>query len=1021
MSLFPPNSRAAHLNTLNLQQQQKYILSIQNTWDLSDLCEHVGIKDHKRIIGLGMDITIDMYHVILFVYYGLDISDKYYTSLIHLLSWEFCFKYPAQDTFRLMAAFMTPNLADKLAKKFIKKLNEYASRNDTERYYRFIYIAFKVGLFIVDENTNAYAILPFILGLSQWKSLLQWYKNNNFQVSMSEISKYVSKFTNNNNQQFSKKYQNIQNKKMQHPSWKLENNMKQILGTKGISHYNFEEPQAQPSQWIKKVKSRTQHSSGISIINEEEEEEGEEEEEEEPVIEEDREHKSENDDDDEDYKPSKLQLHNLGNRTPPRTRSKNKLITSQSQGDNNSNNNNNNNNNNSSTNNNTNNKINSNTNHNICNINNNNNNNNNSNNINNINNIKTISNNDNINNSLINNKHKNNQNNSHNSVLESIIPSIEPKEKQEKYRASKIEGISDELSQYKQKTEEQDKQLDELRSLLHSVLDYQKKQQTGSSKKTDEIEFNFSKSNIIENKHQQKLQELNNDIRFDETHYLSPSPRYNDHNSSKRYHKHSKQQINKKYHEKESLFSFSKHSKKHMISHNNGFSSSSSDSEYKPDDNRLHTPKKKKSLKKYKTKKYEKNSIEYFRDRENPKYQTAELTSEEDTDDEHVAKYDEDGLRIGYIFNIGTRDKYYLRYDRLMEPKYIERLNLNVNSLIKDIKKDELLKVYEKINVRYEDNDKYPTNKMMNQIKTNITRCAGLTSLSDVYMTSFYKAQKSRIFLLNKIINPGVLDINYYIKYTLNIRYLELERLMTVYKSTRKEYCKIYNEYNKVNNPSRLLKKSVRLLEQNVKSILSSINKTIALLDHDLKLNAKIDKLLRAIHILMHKDEAYVEEEVTSYLNKNKGSNGKLVHLSHETLKDKKIQDNKSQTLLTSTSISSRPYVAPKQAISYDPQLSRVSNNMFKRKKSKYNSSYNGNYDYSYYDDGYSYSGYNNNYYQTNGKFYSNNKKWYNNNNRSKNNWRNNSHYQPKNNQEKSKEVPRIPVGPDNRNLEKKN
>ena len=273
--------------------------------------------------------------------------------------------------------------------------------------------------------------------------------------------------------------------------------------------------------------------------------------------------------------------------------------------------------------------------------------------------------------------------------IEPLSPPKKPIKKHSNIQ-SNSEQFTPMIKKWETTMQDQQNQISNITKMLEKLMD--NKNNEIKKSKDDGSQFNFD---FITSKHDQKLQELNNDPRFDSINYK-------------------KQKKSKKKPKSTSSWGAGlaniNFSKLNTSLQNSKLISSKSITPKKTDltSDKLHTPEQQKTLKRYRPKTYKENSIEYFQDQQNPRFETEELTDDDEIDDQFKAEYDHDGIRNGYIFNVGIKDKYNLRYERLMEKKYIERLYLDQKNLVSYAKNDEILKEYKKLNIKYEDNNKYP-------------------------------------------------------------------------------------------------------------------------------------------------------------------------------------------------------------------------------------------------------------------------------------------------------------------------
>ena len=410
-------------------------------------------------------------------------------------------------------------------------------------------------------------------------------------------------------------------------------------------------------------------------------------------------------------------------------------------------------------------------------------------------------------------------------------------------------------------------------------------------------------------------------------------------------------------------------------------SSSSNDDSDKKDFPDCVTPEKRKKLKKYKKKEYsEKDGVQFMKDQLDPEYQHGELT--DDDKKENKLEYEKaDGFRLSYLFNIPYKDKYNLKFESLMEPKYIERLHLEEKNLMKAIKNDKYLSKYKKVILKYEDIGNYPASKMMSLIRSAIGRNSSKDNVTDNYLVDFFYGSKSRIFLLNQIVGPNILDANNYLKYMLNIRLLELNKKIKQFKKLKKKYHKIYDDYAKSTDVNQNLYSSLELLQEMLTYLLFDINMMITQMEYDMKLNYKLDLSLKAHHLVMMKGAGKLQKETDKYIKKHNKDKVELFSLVDEvkptTLLSKVFEQQQTQIQQQSEN---HAYMNNEPKIKFDEQLGRVKGKIFGENKNKNNNHNNSN--------------------SNNSNYNNNNKNYNNNHNNNRNNNRNN--YRGKNNRNKN-------------------
>ena len=489
-----------------------------------------------------------------------------------------------------------------------------------------------------------------------------------------------------------------------------------------------------------------------------------------------------------------------------------------------------------------------------------------------------------------------------------------------------------------------------------------------------------------------------------------------------------------------------------------GDDSSSSTSSFSENDDNFGcvTPEKRKKLKKYRKKEYDKDGVSYMNDQINPQYEHEELT-----DDENIIKKlefdDKDKFRVSYVFNIPYKDKHNLKFESLLEPKYVERLNLDSKDLTKEIKKDKYFKDYNSVSVKYEDISEYPASKMMSSIRSAISRNSNKDSVTDNYLVDYFCGIKSRLFLLNQVVGPNVLMINNYQKYILNIRLLEINKKMKKFKKFKKRYQQLYDKYAQGSVYSTIAFDSLIALRSVLTYILYDLNMCITQLEYDMKSNHKLDLTLKAFHLVMMKGAGKLQQETDKYIKKHAKDKTGLFTLVDEPKPSTliaKIIDKTSQNN-SQKDEEKHAYMDNNPKIKFDDQLGRVrgkifnSNNRFKRNnynngnnknnnnnKNYQNNNNNNNYgNLNNYRNNYrgknknknnyrnnnnrnNYNNYRNNNNNNNRRF-SNNNNLYNNSNNYQNNNNNNNNNQNQNNQQQQQG--RFPQRYDNRDFNKLN
>ena len=315
-----------------------------------------------------------------------------------------------------------------------------------------------------------------------------------------------------------------------------------------------------------------------------------------------------------------------------------------------------------------------------------------------------------------------------------------------------------------------------------------------------------------------------------------------------------------------------------------------------------------------------------------------------------------------------------------MEARYIEKLKLDDMNLVKKLRNDPLMTKYKSLYVKYDTED-YPKSKIMSTIKSASSRNKNLDKLSDDYLVSHFYGSKNRILIMNKIVNPYLNEINDYYKYSLNIRILELQQKINQYKAFLAQNQKLIKKFLSVSK-NKLAKKSIETTSSLLKYLLYDINNQITLIEHDLKLDNKINKVLQASYICMLKDYKQIEKEADLILKSSKLNSKKniLTDTSEPVTLLQKLVAKKSETTVVQTSNqssgdSSKPehaYMTDKKKPTFDPQLGNVKNKIFGGNKRK---NYNNNNNNNNYGKG------NNNNSNRNNKFGNNNNNYSNNNN----------------------------------------
>ena len=596
--------------------------------------------------------------------------------------------------------------------------------------------------------------------------------------------------------------------------------------------------------------------------------------------------------------------------------------------------------------------------------------------------------------------------------------------------------------------DEQASQLNEIKSLLNNVqqqIDHQhNKEEKQSELNTDNgftPSFDFSTinnnknnndKNIITNKYDHVRINLKNDKRFDTFNYKYKKQQGKDpkdindgivsrfgtssNSSSQPSSNNSKKPNNDD--QQSSEFKIDQLLKPTTVLQGSGFGgnpgSSSSDSD-KDKDNKIPTPEKDPSLRKYKKKDYT-DTITYLRDQHAP---TSDFSDLSDDEDERTVEYNKDGFLISYLFNLRFRDKYSIRFDKLLRKKYIEKLGLDSNNLVKEIMADPLLKsITKKIKIIYENDDKFQAQKIMNNIRNSISRNKNLKKLSDEYMGNFYKTMKSRLALLNKIINPQLLMVADALKREVNLSFLLIEKEKKQYKDSKIAFEKALEDHKKVRIKSKSEIAFMKIASDLMKNKLLTINRLISTTYYKLKMIVKLDTVLQALYIALLADVLTVQEETKKYLKKycQTGNIVSLVQEPTKTALQAKTQESKDGKDDTTSNYTSNykptdeyAYMQTNSSVIYDPQLTRVQKKLWKPRFKNFNNNNNNNYTSNNNNNNYKQNNYNrNNYNNNNNNRFRNNNNYRNNNNNNRNrngyrnnnnnNYRYNNNYQSNNN-----------------------
>ena len=425
--------------------------------------------------------------------------------------------------------------------------------------------------------------------------------------------------------------------------------------------------------------------------------------------------------------------------------------------------------------------------------------------------------------------------------------------------------------------------------------------------------------------------------------------------------------------------------------------SDSSDSDSNSDDDKfdkITTPKKDKTLKKHKKKDYGSDQVSYLNDQLNPTFEFGDLTDEDD--DLKGIEYNSYGIRKNYINNVDFHDQYSFKFDALMEPRYIEKLHLDDEDIIKSLRKDPLMKQYKAVYIKFE-GESYPASKIMPIIRAAATRNHNLNKLSTNYLVNFFYGIKSRLFLINKIINPNLIKISDYTKYNLNIRILELNKKIKKYKKAMKTHQKLVTEYNNGGH-NNIAYQSIKAYKSLLSYLLYDINKMITLIEYDLKLDFKINRVLKAAYLAVLQDFKLVDNEADKIVKAKKyiKPDVTLTRDSKPTnllLKLIKSQDDPKKDDKT---VPDHVYMTSKDKPFFDPQLGSVKNQIFKPNNNNNNRN-NNNRNYNNNNNNYNNNNNNNNRYNNNRQRRNNNNFRKNNNFRNKRN-NNNNYYNNNNN-----------------------
>ena len=372
--------------------------------------------------------------------------------------------------------------------------------------------------------------------------------------------------------------------------------------------------------------------------------------------------------------------------------------------------------------------------------------------------------------------------------------------------------------------------------------------------------------------------------------------------------------------------------------HNGDPDGSSSSSHYSSDSNKdfnyiVKTPEKKKNLKKYQKPSYEDDMYGFYRDNILfPKNQHRELSEEEFSDNK--VKYNENGIRMNFIEVVPLRKRKSFRFDKLMQPHYIEHLKLNNDNknLLKSVKKDPLLKKFKRhIRIEYENDDNDPIGSMVSAMRSHINRSKNLSFISTDYMVKYVEALKPRLYLINKIISPNSLELFDYMKYAINIRYLDIKKNISLYEESLQYYEYFIEQYKQ--SKAENIKNLLILLKNHMQTLKNSINIQLSLLDFDLKANYKIDQVVKALNICMKKDPAVVIKQSKEYM-KNVDKPKDLISLvdtnKSKLLKIHKMSNLSGNSIVKDENTNSKhedqllPYDHGKDSSHFDSQLFSV-------------------------------------------------------------------------------------------------
>ena len=402
----------------------------------------------------------------------------------------------------------------------------------------------------------------------------------------------------------------------------------------------------------------------------------------------------------------------------------------------------------------------------------------------------------------------------------------------------------------------------------------------------------------------------------------------------------------------------------------------------------IKTPEKRKKLKKHKKRKYDKDKPDEYWEHKffHPEYQYADLTDEED--DTKEVKF-VDGIRVSFIHQLPLRDdKVSIKFDSLQKQKYIEKFDLDLGktSLLYSLKRDKVLKKFKKIKIVYENDEERQSYKLNNIIRQSINTNKGKQQLGTDYVTKFIEALKSRIYLMNNIVNPVILEAADYIKQTINIRFVELQRQLHVLESQQKIYKHFAEIYQR--NPTTIVFDLLKMGRIGIDSLMKNINITISLLEYDCRINHKITNALEAAYIMMKKEPQTVRLEAAQHIQQQSKTVSTVTlakeeppkpstHYIPPTLRPLTVPTTTPTTTSTTPTVI-YPYEQDTPKPHIDKQMEQAHKKLDKIYKPRfsrggydgYKTDYRGSYSYGSYDGYYSYGGgsYYKPYYQKRGR-----------------------------------------------------